>query len=54
MKTKVLTLIAITSVVALSFAFTSSGKINKKAEKATQQKIQDSEPLGGLLSEDKY
>jgi hypothetical protein len=53
MKTKVLSLIAISAVVALSFAFTSSSKTVKKATKVVVQN-QDSEPLGGLISEDKY
>jgi hypothetical protein len=54
MKTKVLSLIAIVSIVALSFAFTSAGKVDKKATKEVKQKNQDSEPIGGLASEDKF
>ena len=54
MKTKVLSLVAISAVVALSFAFTSSSKSVKKVTKVVVQKNQDSEPLGGLISEDKY
>ncbi len=55
MKTKVLSLIAISAVVALSFAFTSSSKHTaKKATKEMSSKNQDAEPLGGLISEDKY
>jgi hypothetical protein len=54
MKTKVLTLIVISAVVALSFAFTSSSKGGKKATKEMKQRNQDSEPIGGLVSEDKY
>ena len=54
MKTKVVSLVAISAVVALSFAFTSSSKSVKKATKQVVQKSQDNEPLGGLLSEDKF
>jgi hypothetical protein len=54
MKTKVLSLIAISAVVALSFAFTSSSKSVQKATKEVVKKNQDSEPLGGLISEDKF
>jgi len=54
MKTKVVSLVAISAVVALSFAFTSSNKSAKKVTKEAVQKNQDSEPLGGLLSEDKF
>lgn len=54
MKTKVLSLIAIASIVALSFAFTSTAKVEKKATKEVSQKNQDSEPIGGLASEDKF
>lgn len=54
MKTKVISLIAISAVVALSFAFTSSSKSVKKATKEIKLKNQDAEPLGGLISEDKY
>ena len=56
MKTKVVSLIAISAVVALSFAFTSSSKHNaKKVTKEMSLKNQDSEPLGGLISsEDKF
>lgn len=53
MKTKVIGLIAISAVVALSFAFTSSSKSVKKATKEVRSKGQDAEPLGGLISEDK-
>ena len=54
MKTKVVSLVAISAVVALSFAFTSSSKTVKKATKEIIQKNQDSEPLGGLITEDKF
>ena len=54
MKTKVLSIIAISAIVALSFAFTSSSKQIKKASKEMSQKNQDAEPLGGMISEDKY
>jgi hypothetical protein len=54
MKTKVISLIAISAVVALSFAFTSSSKSVKKATNETSLKNQDAEPLGGLISEDKF
>jgi hypothetical protein len=54
MKTKVVSLVAISAVVALSFAFTSSSKSVKKLTKEVIQKNQDSEPLGGLISEDKF
>lgn len=54
MKTKVLSLIAISTLVALSFAFTSSSKSVKKATKVVVQKNQDSEPIGGLVIEDKF
>jgi hypothetical protein len=54
MKTKVVSLVAISAVVALSFAFTSSSKSMKKVTKEVIQKNQDSEPIGGLISEDKF
>ena len=54
MKTKALTIIAILGIVALSFAFTSTAKVEKKATKEVKQKNQDSEPMGGLASEDKF
>lgn len=54
MKTKILSIIAISAIVALSFAFTSSTKHVKKAANEVSQKNQDAEPLGGLISEDKY
>jgi hypothetical protein len=53
MKTKVLSLIAIAGIVALSFAFTPSKNV-KKATKETVLKSRDAEPLGGLLSEGKF
>ncbi len=54
MKTKVLSIVAISAVVALSFAFTSSSKSVKKVTKEIIQKNQDSEPLGGFIIEDKF
>ncbi|MBS1682782.1 MAG: hypothetical protein JST48_13805 [Bacteroidetes bacterium] len=54
MKTKILGLIAISAIVALSFAFTSSTKAAKKATKEVVKMNSDSEPIGGLISEDKY
>jgi len=55
MKTRVLSLIAISAIVALSFAFTSSSKHMKKGTaKETKIENQDNEPIGGLLSEDKF
>jgi hypothetical protein len=54
MKTKVLGLIAISAIVAISFAFTSSSKSVKKATKEIKVKNQDAEPLGGMVSEDKF
>ena len=54
MKTKVLSLIAISAIVALSFAFTSKTKVIKKEAKEIKQRNQDTEPIGGLISEDKF
>lgn len=54
MKTKALVLIAISAIIALSFTFTSATKVEKKAPKEIKQKNQGSEPIGGLVSEDKF
>ncbi len=54
MKTKVVSVIAVSAIIALSFAFTSPTKVDKKPTKVATQKNQDVEPIGGLVSEDKF
>jgi len=56
MKTKAVSLVAISAVVALSFAFTSSSKPTaKKVTKEMSLSDQTAESIGGLISvEGKY
>jgi hypothetical protein len=55
MKTKVLTLVTIAGIIALSLSFSFAPSKNaKKATKEMTSKNQDSEPIGGLVSEDKF
>ncbi|MFZ6014253.1 MAG: hypothetical protein ACOYXT_28185 [Bacteroidota bacterium] len=52
MKTKAIILIAVSTIVTLSFTFISGSKHAKKQTVTTSQKVSD-EPVGGFVSEDK-
>ncbi len=54
MKAKVIALIAISTIIATSFAFTTTHKDNKKTEKISKEANQESEPIGGFVFEDKF
>ncbi|MEK6780443.1 MAG: hypothetical protein AABY93_01975 [Bacteroidota bacterium] len=54
MKTKIIVLLAISSIATLSFAFKAGHKVNNKQVKQSAQENKSNEPLGGFVSEDKF
>jgi hypothetical protein len=53
MKAKVLTLIAITAVVTLSFTFSSVKETPKKSKAQTTTRSHSTEPVGGFVFDEK-
>ena len=54
MKIKVSIILALVGLVMLSFTFNSSKKTVKKLEQVTAEQPNNDEPVGGLVSEDKF
>ena len=54
MKTRIITLLAISAIATLSFTFKTGNKAPKKAAKQTTEQKEANEPIGGFVSEDKF
>ena len=53
MKIKILTLIAVTAIITLSFTFISSKNDKKKSAEKSTRVQNDNEPIGGFGQDDK-
>ncbi|HEY8936629.1 MAG TPA: hypothetical protein VIM65_15480 [Cyclobacteriaceae bacterium] len=53
MKTRIILFLAISALITLSFSFVSVKQNAKVEEKTQKQFVQNDEPIGGLMSEDK-